>query len=55
MYLNFLKFSDAILSAYKLSPEESEELSINAKKRIKLYFSQEKYINSHFDLYESLL
>ena len=35
--------------------QEIEELSFNAKKRIKLYFSQEKYVNSHFELYESLL
>lgn len=52
---NSIKFSEAILLAYELSPQESEELSFNAKKRIKLYFSEEKYVNSHFELYESLL
>ena len=52
---NSIKFSEAILSAYELSPQESEELSFNARKRIKLYFSEEKYFNSHFELYESLL
>lgn len=52
---NSIKFSEAILSAYKLSSQEIEELSSNAKKRIELYFSNDKYLKSHLDLYESLL
>lgn len=52
---NSIKFSEAILSAYKLSSQEIEELSFNAKKRIELYFSKDKYVKSHLDLYESLL
>ena len=52
---NSINFSEAILSAYKLSSQEIEEMSSNAKKRIELYFSKDKYVKSHLDLYESLL
>ena len=43
---NSIKFSEAILSAYELSPQESEELSFNARKGLS-YTSQRRNMSIH--------